>query len=252
MKENLFSIFDFYPGLIATLSTKQDGSMSLRGVIEQDQTIIANRNNFLTKLGINSKQVVSADLGHSNTVKVVSPNHSGTIISNSDGLLTENKNLFLSITLADCLPIFIYDPNQKVMGLVHGGWRNLAKGILTTTTKKLKTDFNSKPQHILVGIGPGISQCHYEVKQDVISKFEPFVSEAAVERDGRTFLDLKRIALLQLLELGFEQENVEIDPECTYCFDNKYFSYRRDKKPSGKIANQSIKTMMAVIGRIYN
>lgn len=100
---------------------------------------------------------------------------------------------------------------------------------------------NSQPSNVLAGIGPGISQCHFEVGEEVLEKFKEFMSEKMIRRDGKTFLDLKKIVQLQLLNLGLKKENIEINPDCTYCLPDKYFSYRRDRP-------KVLETMIAIIG----
>jgi hypothetical protein len=122
-------------------------------------------------------------------------------------------------------------------------FRNLAQNILESAIEIFKDEFKSNPQNILAGIGPGISQCHFEVKEDVVTKFKPFLPETLIRKNGKMFLDLKKIAKIQLLNLGFKEENIEINPACTYCLADKYFSYRRDHPKFPQ-------TMLAVIGML--
>lgn len=218
----MFGIFAKYPNIVVALSEKKDGPMKFSS---------ENRQRFLGKLGIDDKLTVRADLVHKDNVRVVSNEEAGKTIEKTDGLITADNNLFLTITVADCLPIFIYDPEKEIIGLVHGGWRSLAKNILAKAVKDLS-------EHTLVGIGPGISQCHYEVKEDVLKEFRPYLKHALQEN----FLDLKKIAKIQLINLGVKEENIEISPECTFCLPDKYFSHRKDRF-------KEIKTMIAVIGR---
>lgn len=236
---SLFSIFDKYPNLLIALSEKRDGSMKLSNH-SRDRIIVKNRRRFLNKLGFNPNSVISTNLVQGNVVKTVTKKDAGDTIAKTDGLLTCDKDIFLSITVADCPPIFLYDYEKEIVGLIHGGWRGLAQEILSSAIEKFTNDFNSQTQNILAGIGPGISQHHYEVGEDVLALFESFPS-AILKREKKTFLNLKKIAKIQLLNLGLKEENIEINPECTHCLVNKYFSYRRDKP-------KALKTMMALIG----
>ncbi|MBZ9577703.1 peptidoglycan editing factor PgeF [Patescibacteria group bacterium] len=229
----MFEVFKEYANLIVVLSEKSDGAMKFSP---------ENKERFLGKLGIKDKLAVKAGLVYGNNVKVVSNEEAGKTIEKTDGLITADKNLFLTITMADCLPIFIFDPEKEIIGLVHGGWRNLAQNILTLSVEKIAENFGSLPKDILVGIGPGISQCHFEVKEDLLVEFKPYLGNALLNKNGKLFLDLKKIAKIQLINLGIKEENIEISPECTFCLSDKYFSYRRDRF-------KEIKTMMAVIGR---
>ncbi len=199
-----------------------------------------NRSKFLKKIGVKNNLVASAELIHGNNVVIVSESDAGNVIRKTDGLITAKENLFLSITVADCLPIFVYEPQKEIIGLVHAGWRGLSENILPITVKKIINNFGSLPKDILIGIGPGISQCHFEVKEDLLKNFESYLPTALLMREGRNFLDLKKIAEIQLINSGIKEKNIEVSSECTFCLKNKYFSFRRDKK---------IRAMMAVIGK---
>lgn len=238
----MFKIFEKHPNLIAIISKRKDGNMKLSGDFKKDREIIKNRERFLRKSEIDDKLTIKADLVHGNNVEFVSIKESGKIINKTDGLITADKSLFLTITVADCLPIFLYDPERWVVGLIHAGWRNLAKNILRKAIEKMAKNFGTLPKNILVGIGPGISQCHFEVKEDILKKFKPYLKNALIKRDDKVFLDLKKIAKTQLINLGVKEENIEISSECTFCLPEKYFSFRRDKPKQPQ-------TMMAVFGR---
>jgi len=250
----VFGIFKRYSNLIVVISGRKDGTMKLSGDLIKDKDTIENRKKFLKKLGIQEKATVIADLVHPvkfapqlfNRVKVVSNADREKTIKEIDGLITADRNLFLTITVADCLPIFIYEPEKEIIGLIHAGWRNLAGNILREAVEKIKTN------NLLFGIGPGIGQCHFEVKEDVIAKFKPYLKDTLLKRNGKSFLDLKGLAKIQLLNLGIKEENIEISPECTFCLKDKYFSFRRDVSPRQKFGSgdkpKNAKAMMAVIG----
>lgn len=225
----MFKIFGKYPGTIAIISEKKDGAMKF-----SDE----KRKRFLKKIGIEDKLTVRAGLVHGNNVKIVSSREKGEKIEKTDGLITGDKNLFLTLTVADCLPIFIYDPEKGIIALVHGGWQSLAKNILARAIEKMP----SFPKNILVGIGPGISQCHFEVKEDLLVEFRDYLKDALLRQNGKNLLDLKKIAKIQLINSGVREENIEISPECTFCLPDKYFSFRREKA-------KKVKTMLAVIGK---
>jgi len=236
---NMFSIFADFPDLLVVISDKSDGPMKLQGDGKFIQGVIKNRNKFFKKLNITNNAVVSAGLVHGNQVKMVSKSDVRKFIQGTDALITEEKNLFLSITIADCLPIFIYDPIKEVVSLVHGGWRSLAGGIISYTLKGFERR-GIDPRNLLVGIGPGIGRCHFEFKEDVLSKFGEY-DDAIKKHSGKNFIDLKKVAQMQLVAEGVKKEHIEINPLCTYCESEKYFSNRRDK-------SVPLKTMVAVIG----
>lgn len=242
MQKQLFTKFNTYPNLIIGFSDINDGPMKISGNLLKKIVVTKNRNNFFNNLGVNKNNIISPHLTHSNNIEIVAQKDTSKKINNTDGLLTNDKNIFLSVTVADCLPIFIYDPVNEAIGLIHAGWKGLAKDILREAINKLQSHYQSNPENLLIGIGPGISQCHFEVQDDVIENFLSFLPEALESRDEKKFLDLKKLAKLQLQKLGVPEKNIEINPLCTYCEKDKYFSYRRDKP------TKFLKTMIAVFG----
>lgn len=225
---NIFSIFKDFPELSIIISSKDNGPMKVRYELKNDSKTLKNREKFLNKYGLTTKIVVSGKLAQTDKVRIVGKNDAGTFIPGIDGLITSERNLYLSITIADCLPIFIYNTEKKVIALVHTGWEGLAKGIISNVINVFVEQYKSNPKKILVGIGPGIGVCHFEVKTDVLNKFKSN-HEAIKKRDNKTFIDLKKIAESQLLVLGITKKHIEISPVCTYCEEEKYFSYRRGR-----------------------
>lgn len=215
-----FGILRPYTNLVVALSEKSDASMRFEGKQHRDR--------FLENVGVDALGVVSAELVHGNSVQIVSGQDTGNIIPQADGLITIDRGVSLSVTVADCLAIFLFDPQKEVIGLFHAGWRGLASNIVTAGVEKMQERFRVRPQDILAGVGPGIGPCHYEVQEDVIQQFQNFPS-AIVEREGKIFLNLKRVAVSQLKHSGIKEQHIEVHPDCTYCVQHKYFSYRRDK-----------------------
>jgi len=229
---DMLSIFKSYPDLFCTLSEQNNGSMKLPGNSK-------NRRDFLLKNNLNPNSLVSADLIHGNGIARITEKDKSEIITGTDGLITNRKNIFLSVTVADCLPIYLYESEKEIVGIIHAGWRSLMKNILVNAIEKTKK-LGGKPENVLIGIGPAICQKHYEVGLEVAEKFEKY-PKAIERKNNRIFLDLKEIAKLQLLKLGMPEKNIEISPECTYELPEKYFSARRDKR-------KEIEAMIAMIG----
>jgi len=240
MDSSLFSIFQKYPNVFVALSEKKDGSMRItESWIKRENQ--ENRRNFFRAIGVDQGRVVSADLCHSAKVALVEENEAGEMIFQTDGLITKEKEVFLSVTVADCLPVFFYDFEKEGIGLAHAGRRGLAGGILESVVSGFKESFGSETEDILAGIGPGISVCHYEVGEEIARTFHSISPDVLNFRNEQVFLDLKETARIQLLRLGLKEQNIEIHPDCTFCLPAKYFSYRRDKP-------EEIKAMVAVMG----
>ena len=191
--------------------------------------IFLNRNAYFIRNNIDPAKVISAEIVHGNSARVIYNNNGGKVVRNVDGLITQSKGIFLSITSADCLPIFLFDPESSIISMVHAGWRSLADNILQNSISKFTGNFKSNPKKILAGIGPSICQKHYGVSPEVAEKFKNY-PKVTKEENGEILLDLKKIAQLQLAEAGLSEKNIEISPECTFEFPEKYFSARRERK----------------------
>jgi hypothetical protein len=221
----MFEIFKEIRGLKVFMSDKKDGNMKL---FSSDFEL--NRKKYLEKVGLKYENLVSAKLEHRNQVAIVKS--LGSLESQKvlpgccDGLLSNDKDIILSVTSADCLPIFLFDSTKKVIGILHCGWRSIDKGIIEKALEKMRNNFQSDLKDVLVGIGPGIQKCHFEVGGDFLKNFEGY-DRFVSNKNGRKFFDLKGVAVEKLISTGIKKANIEIDQRCTYCDQNLY-SYRRD------------------------
>lgn len=212
--------------IIFGISTKKDGPMKLAN--QKDDQATKNRQNFFSSQGIDNSKVVSAALANAFEVKIVELKDAGKMIPLVDALVTNQIGLVLAITVADCAPVYIYDPIQKVIALVHAGWRGVLGNIVTKTILLMKTNFFSKPENLQVFVGPHICTDHFEVQGDVAKMFADY-EKYIIQQKGKIFIDLASIISSQLLNIGVLSNQVSFSKDCTYCEEKKYFSWRRDK-----------------------
>lgn len=153
-----------------------------------------------------------------------------------DAVITDRANVILGVKVADCAPILIFDTHRFVIGAVHAGWRGTAKGILKKTISTLEARYRSRPEDLLLAIGPSIGQCCYEVDQDVADAVvhETGPGDYLIKKGDKSMLDLQRANKLQAIRLGVPEGQIEAIGECTSCQSDKYFSYRRDKDANGR------------------
>ena len=157
----------------------------------------------------------------------------------TDGLVTAAPGVFLCVSVADCVPILIFDPFRRALGAVHAGWRGTAAGITGAAVRMMMSEFGSAAGGLLAWIGPAASVCCYTVGKDVASAFPP---TCVSQRDGSTYVDLKQANKEALLDAGLIPGRIETSPFCTVSDSSLFHSHRRDGKRSGR--------MMAVIGLI--
>lgn len=222
--------------IIWGISQKRDGSMKYVG---RESASMINREKFFKSIGIDPGKVVIAGLIHGKEIKKVTADDRGELVSDTDGLITNVLDVYLSATAADCLPIYFIDRQQNVIGLAHAGWRGTAKNIAAAMIEKMTREFNCQPKDVEVIIGPYIKACHFEVEK-VIDEFASYPSSIHRQNDKLT-IDLGQINKEQLMAAGVVSDNIAISDECTYCLPEKYFSYRRDKPAE-------IEAMVAYIG----
>jgi YfiH family protein len=142
------------------------------------------------------------------------------------------------VAVADCLPILAHDPKKQIVGLAHAGWRGTLAGI----SKNLVQEFislGSEPRTILIGFGPCIEPCHYEIQEDVAAKFkEKDMSKCLIyASSGKIYLDLRQANKEQLIGLGVSERNIDMNPGfCTF-ESQDFYSWRREKPNlSGEMA----------------
>lgn len=141
-----------------------------------------------------------------------------------DALITNIPNLALIIKTADCLPIFLFDPKNMAIGLVHAGWRGVAAKIHIKTVERMTKEYGTKPQNIIAAIGPAIRKCHFEMNDPAPFADHP---EAIEKCSSTTFVDLFAIVESDLRLLGVEKIDAFSAP-CTMC-DERFPSFRRDE-----------------------
>jgi YfiH family protein len=222
-----FKSFSLYPTIKHAISTKAFGSMK-----KEDLSIFhANLMKFGSAAGIKSP-IIAMQQVHSGKVVIVE-NNKDLVIPQTDALVTNKKNLPLAVLVADCLPIIFYDPQKKVIGIAHAGYKGIINHIITNTIDCFKTNFGSEPKDLVVGIGPCIEATCYEVGEEVVAQFtKAFGSfqNIYLQKDGKFYLDLRSITKQILMKEGILEEHIEVMDVCTKCNPEIVYSYRGGDK----------------------
>ncbi|PLX96692.1 MAG: laccase domain-containing protein, partial [Desulfuromonas sp.] len=124
----------------------------------------------------------------------------------ADAIITNQPGLMLAVTVADCYPLMVFEPEQRVAAVIHAGWRGAANGLIGKTIDAMVNEFDCRTEAMLVAVGPGISAEHYEVGKDVREGFRNGTGhwdEIASEVEfGKWRVDLQKSCLLQLEQAG--------------------------------------------------
>ena len=200
--------------------------------------VVKNRERIFDALGEKLSDCVFAEQTHSSEVAIVTNEDRGkgvfspeTAIPGCDALITNVSKLNLCITVADCLPIYFFDPENRAIGLAHSGWGGTAGRIAQRTLTAMHDAFGTNPKYCRVAIGPGIGGDGYEVDDRVRDAFpEPERSGEGFRqsRPGHWKLDLTQIVREQLLTAGIPTENISVSPWRTDADPQILNSHRRE------------------------
>jgi len=147
--------------------------------------------------------------------------------------LTNRKDIFLTVSVADCLPIFLIEPKRKVVGLIHAGWRGTLLGIVKQATRKAKNEFGCDPQDFTLLFGPAIQRCCYEISEGIAILFD---EDCLIRMPGeRPKLDLTFANLKQFLDYGVKRKKIFAMKDCTCCNKDMFHSFRRDGDKAGRM-----------------
>ena len=152
------------------------------------------------------------------------------ILDGSDGHATRGDGVLLTVTVADCIPVYLAVPRKGAIALVHAGWRGTADGILEQCIELLKWRGFAKAGDIVMHCGVGICGSCYEVGSEVAVRFG---------LSGTVKLDLRAVLAQQARDLGIAE--ITVSPWCSAEGRDRFFSHRGSRGRDGR--------MVAYLGR---
>lgn len=197
----------------------------------------ATRDAFCVKCGIRVEDLVRTRQVHGAEVVVVTAQDQGrgvrpglSALESCDGMVTQSANTAMAVSVADCVPVFLYDPVRKAGGIVHAGREGTRLGISAEAVRRLSEAYGCIAKDLYAVIGPSAGPCCYEVSEDMA---EDWVSQG-LPANGRR-LDLWRTNWGQLREAGVPESHIEVAGACTVC-GGRFFSYRRGNGSARNLA----------------
>jgi len=213
-------------------------------VSDDPKHVASNRKLLSSALGFKIESLTTAKQVHGNKVAVITKEMRGkgsndykSALDGIDAMVTDVSGTLLMIQVADCVPLLLYDPKQKVIAAAHAGWRGTVLEIARHTVSSMVKRFKSDPAYIYVGIGPSIGPCCYEVGQEIIqeaSKRLKHHDDLIITRDGKNFFALWKANKSQLIEAGIPASNIEVSGICTHCESKTFFSSRANNGITGR------------------
>ena len=226
---------------------------------KEHELAIKSYKNLCKELKIENEPVIKPVQAHTDNVKTVvqksdefglfeicSKNYEQT-----DGLVTNKKDLILSTTNADCILMILFDPQKKVIANIHSGWRGTLQRIIVNTIDKMANEFDCDPKDIICCICPSIRKCHFEVEQEVKEEFEKefkdLIGKNYVEKqntltikmediieettaNAKWNIDTVLINKILMQDKGLISENIIDSGICSVCNSDQIHSYRVEKE----------------------
>jgi YfiH family protein len=231
------------------VSTGAYGSLNLAGHVGDDPAAVTeNRRRLAAALGVDKLTV--ADQKHTARVAVVDGRLAGrghdgvadaaAAFPATDAMITNRPGVALTVLVADCAPVVLYDPVQGAVAVAHSGRAGTIKGVLPETINAMAAAFGSAPADLLIGIGPAIGAASYEIGATEASLVSAAFGEAGARlltptRPGHATFDLVAAIRAQLGAAGVKEGNVHDMAIDTRASTDDFFSDRA-ARPCGRFA----------------
>ncbi|MDY7039384.1 MAG: peptidoglycan editing factor PgeF [Chloroflexota bacterium] len=239
-----FEALDDQEGLFHGIFTRLGGVSSTpwatlnvgHTVGDDHEAVEENHARVCRVLDISGQDIVTGYQVHGTLVARVSREDRGQVYPETDILITDVPGVALMQRYADCLPILLYDPVNRAIGIAHAGWRGTLAGVTPKTVQAMQTAFGSRTIDLIAGLGPGIGPCCYQVGTEVADAAQAAIpgwpSVLLHQRDGSWHLDLWEANRRLLVQAGVER--VEVSGLCTACRTDEFYSHRAESGRTGR------------------
>lgn len=213
-------------------------SLNLGGTVGDDPArVLENRRRAFHTMGRLPESIYDAWLVHSADVLFAdAPRNLDRLPEKADVILTDQPSVTLFMRFADCVPVLLYDPSKKVIGIVHAGWLGTVRRVAGAAVEAMHSRYGSIPGDIRAAIGPSIAAHHYPVGEDVLHQVrQSFGMDAAAllpASNGAVQFDLWAANRLILEQHGVRQ--IEVSGLCTACDLQDWYSHRAENGKTGR------------------
>lgn len=188
--------------------------------------------------GTETSRIVRIPQTHTDKVRVIEEENAGEGVvriaeEGYDGMITNVIGIALCTVEADCVPVYLYDPVKRVIGMIHSGWKGCAGCIAEHAVALMQDKYGTDPADVIAAFGPCICGDCYEVGEELIDPFRENFNEITDvifknKGNGKYLLNLTGAIRHSLLRAGLAGRNIHESPACT--FETKDLcSWRRDK-----------------------
>jgi YfiH family protein len=241
-------------GIDAFVSTRRGGvsqgpydslNLGLR-VGDEAEKVVENRRLLFAAFELELERSVWCRQIHADGVAVVGAADAGrgsteedSIVDDADALVTEVPGVALCVTLADCVPVVVFDAERRVVGLAHAGWGGTVSRICSRTVAVMRERFGCDPASIVAAIGPSIGPAGYEVGTDVIERASAAYGDRAAEileptEAGKAQFDLWTANRIDLEEAGVSRAQIEVSGLASDRHLDDFYSHRHEGGQTGR------------------
>lgn len=216
------------------------GNPSGSPVQDDYDRIWANYGRLTTSIGCGAEPPLRVHQVHGREVATVQSQRMFDTDCKADALVSDDDRRVISVRTADCTPVLISSGDGTIVAAVHAGWRGIVAGVIPAALKRMKQLHpDSQTANFVAAIGPCIGPEAFEVGPEVLAEFESiFGSAPPISRrtGGKGTVDLRAAARRQLLAAGLREENIDTTDRCTVTHEDEFFSHRRDRGITGRMA----------------
>ncbi|MEN8211080.1 MAG: peptidoglycan editing factor PgeF [Thermodesulfobacteriota bacterium] len=199
---------------------------------DKRSAIADNRELIIKKMGM--KPLIFLNQVHGAEIKILKKAENylsesfqpGKEAYTADGIITDMKDVFLVILVADCQAVILYDHEKKVIANIHSGWRGSVKNIIGKCVAQMISEFACEPDNIIAGISPSLGPCCSEF---VNYRDEIPESLWKYKIEDKDYFDFWEMSCDQLMDKGIKKANIENMEICTRCNMDEFYSYRGEK-----------------------
>ncbi len=242
-----FESLSHFDGLIHGIFTRHGGvspapfnTLNVGGTVgDAPENVRINRERMAAAMGVDPSQTRSTWQVHGAEVVVARRDDPpAPLPPQADAMITAEADLPLMMRFADCVPVLLYDPIRRAIGIVHAGWRGTLLGVAAAAVQAMGEAFDSRPQDLIAAIGPSIGPCCYEVGPEVVAQVRGAFPEAddliipPSNSHAGAHLDLWQANRRTLQAAGVRE--IEVARLCTACLVHEFFSHRAEAGRTGR------------------
>lgn len=233
METMKYIVFNIHKGFKKTLVSAVFQRINVRFRPQDDNNVVQqNREIICNELEISPENLCSVNQVHGDKILIIDNNNSSKEPDGYDAIITNQKNKYLIIQIADCQAVMLYDAKNEAIANIHNGWKGSTLNIVEKTIHKMGEEFGSNPIDIYVAISPSLGPCHAEFSDP----YNELPNDLHKYIGSNNHVDFWQATIDQCTNCGIPENQIECAKICTYCNNQTYFSYRADKGGTGRFA----------------